>query len=100
MCVRFGWVKLFFKMRNVGYVCCWCGISRLMLCKWVWCYEREGVDGLVDKFCCLKILVNIKIILYIEIKIILLCIDCKFGCKCIVNEMLCLYDVFILVLIV
>lgn len=92
---RLGWVKLFLKTRNAGYVCRRRGISRPTLRKWVRRYEREGVDGSVDKSRRPKTSANIKITTYIETKIISLRTDRKLGCKRIANEMLRLHGVSI-----
>jgi transposase len=45
---RLGWVSLYLKTTDAGYVCAHCGVSRPTLRKWVTRYQKLGIEGLKD----------------------------------------------------
>ena len=47
--MRLGWVRLYEKTGDAGYVCRRCGISRPTLRKWHKRYQELGIDGLQDQ---------------------------------------------------
>jgi transposase-like protein len=46
---RTTWVNLYLEIKDAGYFCRKCGISRPTLRKWYRRFLQEGADDLVDK---------------------------------------------------
>ncbi len=90
---RLGWIELYEKHQDAGFVCRRCGISRPTLRKWFRRYQACGVDGLKDKSRRPHSSPAAKVTPDIETHILKLRLQRKLGAKRLSNELLRLHNI-------
>lgn len=89
---RLGWVELYARCGDAGFVCRRCGISRPTLRKWWRRYQTTGAAGLTDKSRRPKHLAAQKIFAEQETLILSLRRDRRLGVKQLRNELIRHHD--------